>query len=150
MRVTTEGTTPRSADAAQRATATTATRAPTAGDQRSMEHTRARPVTCARRRVVSAAAARRTAAPTSRRTAWRTRGSASCEDSAIGAAAEAGRVVVVARVVRGGRVQTAVAVDHRVDVVAAAEGARRIARPLVQVAHHVVRAALADAARERA
>ena len=39
---------------------------------------------------------------------------------------------------------------HRVHVVAAAERARRVGRPLVQVAHHVERALGGDAARARA
>src|SRR5512142_1446042 len=69
---------------------------------------------------------------------------------AVGATAKAGRVVPVARGMRGGHVQAAVAVEHRVDVVDAAKGPRRIGGPLVEVAHHVERAFGGDAAGVRA
>src|SRR5829696_2836329 len=55
----------------------------------------------------------------------------------IRAAAEAGRVVPVARVVGGRPVEAAGAVDRGVDVEAAAEGAVRIGGPFVEVAHQV-------------
>ena len=42
------------------------------------------------------------------------------------------------RVVRGRHVRAARAVEHGVDVEAAAEGAVRIRRPFVQVAHEIV------------
>ena len=50
------------------------------------------------------------------------------------------------RVVGGGHVEAARAVELRIDVVSAAEGAGWIGRPLVEVAHHVEGALEGEAA----
>src|SRR5262249_18940692 len=68
----------------------------------------------------------------------------------VGAAPEAGRVVVVPGRVRHRAVLATVAVEVRVLVVAAQEGALGIIHPLVDVADHVVDAVAVHAAAELA
>src|SRR4051812_12281165 len=68
----------------------------------------------------------------------------------IGAAAKAGRIVVVRRFVGHGAVVTTIAVDVGIEVVTAAERPLRVGGPLVHVADHVEDVKAVGAAAERA
>src|SRR5262245_4517653 len=68
----------------------------------------------------------------------------------VGAAAEAGRIVVVRRFVGHGAVVAAIPVDVGIEVVTAAECPLGVGGPLVHVADHVVNVKAVGAVAERA